>query len=642
MQKSQQEELEELLTTRLMKQIEAEDFAGVKLTAEDDATSDGEVSVAASTSKNVVASEPDDSQAREISIAPDALPTSFTKVEKSLASLGFFTPSSRRLKEQKIKRISFTREVDGKRMEVTAEIIPSAMFGLPITADQDKYLALQEIITNTLQSEGEVKNPIRFKSAELLRLMNRSVKAGKNYKEIGEWLDVMSATMIKSSGVVYKADVKRFATDRFHVFDRAVSVGKELEDGSIADANYVWLSEWQLNNINNNFLLPIDLATYRELKNHIAKALVPLLQIWLFASQKAGSFEKRYDELCEILTLQNYRTPSQITRQLKPSLDELTRYEYLEKWRIEKTSDRKAYKIIFFHGSKFHRDRRRRLDQKNKTQTPIVVAQSEPFEPKLPEPGKVETLSVPEMAVEKKLMPPAPTVSDQLSSTHEVDALPTNSITDHHEEADLESKLVDELSTRGLMPSRAMKLLQSIPADHLKQVEDFIDYWDEVKRTKDVGQGFLYSLIKEGNPLPASFETRGKRRERQAAEDRRQKLVMIKDALQLEYDEHCRQTIDRFIAEEFPAGEFERRVEVRKNELSKQGGLWDGNMRPELMDNMARHAVRAEIAKSVSIVPYQDFYHRRLPALLAELRLDPHELGIELASKPAGNESATA
>ena len=49
-----------------------------------------------------------------------------------------------------------------------------------------------------------------------------------------------------------------------------------MPDGTIADANYVWLSEWQLENINQNFLLPIDLFTYRQLKNHIAKALVPL------------------------------------------------------------------------------------------------------------------------------------------------------------------------------------------------------------------------------------------------------------------------------------------------------------------------------------------------------------------------------
>ena len=54
-------------------------------------------------------------------------------------------------------------------------------------------------------------------------------------------------------------------------------MGSELPDGRSADRNYVWLSDWQLENINNNYLLPIDFDTYRRLKNHIAKALVPLL-----------------------------------------------------------------------------------------------------------------------------------------------------------------------------------------------------------------------------------------------------------------------------------------------------------------------------------------------------------------------------
>jgi hypothetical protein len=210
-----------------------------------------------------------------------------------LASLGFFTPSSRRIKDQKVKRISFTKEVDGKRVEVTGDILPSALHGLPITADQDKYLAFQEIATNMLESEGEIKNPVRFRSAELLRVLGQNTKTGTNYKDIGQWLEVMSSTTIKSNGVVFIKGQERFATDLFHVFDRVVRIGGQLEDGTIADANYVWLSQWQLQNINKKFLLPIDFATYRELKNHIAKALVPLLQIWLFASGNArNSVEK--------------------------------------------------------------------------------------------------------------------------------------------------------------------------------------------------------------------------------------------------------------------------------------------------------------------------------------------------------------
>src|ERR1041385_3807339 len=203
--------------------------------------------------------------------------------------------------------------------------------------------------------------------------MNDSTKSGKNYKDVSEWLDVMSSTTIISDGAVYVAGKKRFARDRFRVFDRAVSVGKEMDDGSIADANYVWLSAWQLENINHGFLFPIDMETYQQLRNHIAKSLVPLLQVWLFATHKIGSFEKRYDELCEILALQTYKAPSQIVRQLKPSLDELTAHEYLASWRIEKTADRRAYKVVFLHGPKFHRDQRRRLEQKGSIEPPVVI-----------------------------------------------------------------------------------------------------------------------------------------------------------------------------------------------------------------------------------------------------------------------------
>jgi len=118
-----------------------------------------------------------------------------------------------------------------------------------------------------------------------------------------------------------------------------------------------------LQNINSNHLLPIDLEAYRELKNHIAKALVPLLQVWLYATRNEGVFEKRYDELCEFLNIRRYRYHSLIVQTLGPSLDELKEFGYLADWRIEKTSDRENYKIVLYHGDKFHRDRRARLSR---------------------------------------------------------------------------------------------------------------------------------------------------------------------------------------------------------------------------------------------------------------------------------------
>lgn len=284
---------------------------------------------------------------------PRARSNEFIKIEKNLASLGFFTPSSKRIKMTRKKTVIFNKMIDGKKVEARADILPSAEYGLPITADQDKYLALQKIITDIRKRDGEVQNPIGFTSAELLRILGKRVTAGKNYDDITEWLRRMTLTGISSEGTVYFAGRRIWAKDTFHVFERSVSFGSQLPDGSVAERNYIWLSEWQLENINNNFLMPVDLETYRQLKNHIAKTIVPLLQLWLSATREAGYFEKPYDELCQILNISRYRHLSKILEKLSPSLNELKACGYLSDWKIEPMQVSEGYKVLFYHGDKF-------------------------------------------------------------------------------------------------------------------------------------------------------------------------------------------------------------------------------------------------------------------------------------------------
>lgn len=118
--------------------------------------------------------------------------TEFVKVEKNLASLGFFTPSSKRLRNAQEESFTITTITDGQRMELRGTIIPSAKYGLPITADQDKWIALCKLLTDIIRKEGRVTNPVSFTSAEILRLLHKHRHSGKNYREVEEWLDVLS------------------------------------------------------------------------------------------------------------------------------------------------------------------------------------------------------------------------------------------------------------------------------------------------------------------------------------------------------------------------------------------------------------------------------------------------------------------
>jgi hypothetical protein len=282
-------------------------------------------------------------QLAPVARAEPTAPPDFIKAEKNLLSLGLFTPSSKELSKAKSKTISFIRVDGDRRTEASVTIAASAIYGLPDTADQDKYLAMQKLITERRRLEGRIENPFSFTTAELLKVLGRA-KGGKRYGDVAEFLQRMTLTGIVSRRAVFLADRKAWATETFHVFEKVISVGESLPDGAVAQKNYVWLSEWQLNNINHNFTLPIDIESYRRLRNHIAKGMVPHLQIWLYTSRSDGCFAKRYDQLCQLLGLQPQKHASRIRQQLGPSLDELREHGYIGSWALSETRDGKGFK----------------------------------------------------------------------------------------------------------------------------------------------------------------------------------------------------------------------------------------------------------------------------------------------------------
>ncbi len=507
----------------------------------------------------------------------------FVKVEKNLASLGFFTPSSKRLRNAQEKSFTITTIVDGKRLELKGTIIPSAKYGLPITADQDKWIALCKILTDILQREGKVSNPISFTSAEILRLLHKHRHSGKNYREVEEWLDVLFSTTIFSEGVVYLANEKRRVKDRFRVFERAVSLGKELPDGRMADKNYIWFSDWQLQNINSNHLLPIDIETYRQLKNHITKALVPLLQVWLYATREEGVFEKRYDELCQFLNIRQYRFLSLITRTLGPSLGELQEFGYLADWQIEKTSDGHNYKIIFFHGEKFHRDRRARLSRQRTPNEP------EHF------PGGSRSTSESSSRAERQL--PAP--RHQHSKPEPAPLRPTN-----------DPQLLAEFTRRGITEKKASELLANLKPG--QDVVAQLELGEQLAKNSRVPivnpPGFYIRLIESNTSVPDGFETSAKRKAREENERKERERAAAEEArqdLEWDYDQYCQRETDRYIQENPALYQVVTEAKWKENRDRYQ------SLSPELITRMAASDAQREVRKQVSLLTLAEFAKRR-------------------------------
>src|SRR6185369_16325977 len=261
--------------------------------------------------------------------------------------------------------------------------------------------------------------------------------------------------------------------------------GMQMPDGSTADRNYVWLSDWQIENINNNYLMPIDFETYRKLRNHIAKALVPLLQVWLYASRNEGRFEKRYQDLCSILDIRYQKHRSLIKKQLGPSLDELQYYGYLASYKIEVTSDGRDYKIVADHGTKFFRDQKARIA------------------------GPMAELSSP----------------DELPSA------------------------LKELTSRGLSEAHARRLLQSLPEGQpvLDQLE-YGDHVIATSKKAIVNPtGFYIYLLRENVLPPDTFETSSTRRAKVANQEAKSKAELHTIQLEHDYKRFCEEHIATYV-----------------------------------------------------------------------------------------------
>jgi hypothetical protein len=429
---------------------------------------------------------------------PIAPISSFTKVDNNLTGIGFFTASSKRSR----RAIEKTTVVVDQGVEHKISILPSAKYGLPITQDQDFWLALMKLVSDHVQREGKLTNPFTFATAELQHILGQS-DAGKNYKAVQEWLSVMKFTGIE--GGAYNIAKKKWLIDRISAVDRAATAGEQLPDGTIADKNHIWFSQWQLDNINSGNLIAVELTTYTQLENNISRNLVPHLQEWLYASQRDGRFEKQYDDFCQLLGIRVYRYRSQIEEKLGPSLDELVKHGYISKWAIEPMAFRKHYKIVLWHGRKYHSDRQARLSKKPQAQ--ILPAG--------------QTAAAPRPRQRHLSLAPVP----------EPEQTPPPVIIDYN--------VVAELEKRGVGESDARKLLAALkPGQPILDQLEYGDLQIEQSRGKITNPpGFYISLLQRNVPIPATFETSKARIARERAEKEQQQAFADRQAAALAAEE---------------------------------------------------------------------------------------------------------
>jgi len=296
------------------------------------------------------------------SIVPEYIPA-----EVSLENMGYFTPSSKRVKDLYVKEkvLGYKIGPDGAKRTITAKISANHELGLPITSDFDYYRAFLKICDEAADSQGRLYMPIALPTAKLIRYAGKKESA-RALKEVREWLRKMALTGIEGS--VYRAKQKHY--DHSFVgtlFSHVVLVGGTMKSGEIAETNYVWLAPWFLANYFHHYLRSVDLNFHRRLRKPIAKALYPLLETGWYASD-GKPYAKSYRDLCQEFLLTEHRALSLIKQQLDPAHQELKKEHFLGKWDYREPANKTDYIITYYPGKKFFEDQEAREDRREQAE----------------------------------------------------------------------------------------------------------------------------------------------------------------------------------------------------------------------------------------------------------------------------------
>jgi hypothetical protein len=242
--------------------------------------------------------------------------------EVFLETLGFFTPSSKRIGGIYIKeKVVGTRvAADGTTRLIKTKISANHELGLPITADLDYYRAFLKILAEAVERDERLRLPLAIPTKQLLRYTCKA-DGIKTRHEVRTFLKRMALTGIE--GGVYQAKSQDF-TESFvtTVFRQVVVRGEAMRHGQIADTNYVWPAPWFLANYLRGYVRHVDLAFHNRLRKPIAKALYPLLATGWYASG-GQPYEKRYTALCAEFLLTRHRALSLVKQQFDPAHKEL-------------------------------------------------------------------------------------------------------------------------------------------------------------------------------------------------------------------------------------------------------------------------------------------------------------------------------
>jgi hypothetical protein len=474
------------------------------------------------------------------------------RVEKETAALGLFTASYRNGHGMHERRFTAMRRTAGGRRIPTEVIIRSTPDeGLPTVGELDSFLALQAVMTSISKRDGVVSSPVAFPISELGRMLGHRDRCAETVARIRKSLRRLAALRVtcRPVGRGEEGHPEQGETDLSILDSRPTPAVMSSSRGRGARTS-VWLARSFLDRFNGGHTFRLDLRSYVGLRSAVARVLVPLLHVWLFASRHAGRFEKSVPALSDMLGLDPDARPGRSRDRIAEGLTELRRHLYLADWQFR--SSAAGEKAVLYPGTRF-------------------------------QPGTEEDVAG------------GGTAADRLQETME----PSR------------RRIYDELVRRGIAASTARRIALEPGAN--EGLLDRLEWGDHLIASRPGitnPAGFHLHLMREAIQPPAGFVTDRRRREEPDGVTRHEAESAKRQELESAWQDHREALIDRHIASSIDDAAYRALADQKRLEITRRFPR-SRHWTPEAFESTIRTSIRDDVASTLRLPTLEEFQSGR-------------------------------
>ncbi len=267
-----------------------------------------------------------------------ATPAEIIRLEANFLQFPFFALDTHGLKELDGLSCTAERLIGDERHEVTVRITRNNAYAFPGPLSRKIHFALLAKLQDE-QPYPPYRNPITWSWYDLAERIGLKQCSGRDIRQMKEAIESTLAAFIKTRYSLRhtedSANSLRKRDSGYHLYERTVFAEEPLPDGTVADTNHLWLSEWYLANLNSHYCGPLDYGRWLFLNNE--SRIASRLYEYLSYNFSAGMprFKIRYDRLAQFLPVTICRSLSRVRQQLEPALKLLQRQQVIDQFRFE-------------------------------------------------------------------------------------------------------------------------------------------------------------------------------------------------------------------------------------------------------------------------------------------------------------------